>query len=257
LTFDLQLKHNLLFSVPLSKAEIMTEKTRSHTTHQSLDSFSDFEDHELRSTMRDFLEEEEKEKPTIWNIATIAGIAMFFVSMMYILQLIGLEIGPGLSGFMTALPIIGAFLISFVGFGYFVGDRKKVKKARRKQRERRKDYFEKEFPADKFNSDGDVDIEKELLGSSTNKNSKARKSRGAFDNYALRQPKKLYKSRTDKKWAGVCGGLSKYFGISSTVVRVLFVITFFASSGSTLLVYIALALALNKEPAELMDDFDF
>lgn len=235
----------------------MAEKTRQHTSSSSLDSFTDFEDHELRSTMRNFLEEEEKEKQSIWNVATIAGIAMFFVSMIYIVQLIGLEIGPGLSGLMNLLPFIGAFLVAFVGFGYFVGDRKGVKKAIKKQKERRKDYFDKEFPKDQFDSNEDVDLEDELFGSSSQKSGTSRQGRRAFDHYALRQSKKLYKSRTDKKWAGVCGGLAKYFGISSTVIRVLFVITFFASSGSTLLVYFALALALDKEPPELMDDFDY
>ena len=33
------------------------------------------------------------------------------------------------------------------------------------------------------------------------------------------QEKKLYKSRTDKKINGVCGGLAKYVGIDATVVR--------------------------------------
>ncbi|MBN2732110.1 MAG: PspC domain-containing protein [Balneolaceae bacterium] len=234
----------------------MAEKTRQHTSSPSLDSFTEFEDHELRSTMRDFLEEEEKEKQSIWNVATIAGIAMFFVSMIYIVQLIGLEIGPGLSGLMNVLPFIGAFLVAFVGFGYFVGDRKRVKKVVKKQKERRKDYFEKEFPKDQFDSNDDVDLEEELFGNTSSKGS-AQHRKKTFDHYALRQSKKLYKSRTDKKWAGVCGGLAKYFGISSTVIRVLFVITFFASSGSTLLVYIALSLALDKEPPELMDDFNF
>lgn len=31
--------------------------------------------------------------------------------------------------------------------------------------------------------------------------------------------KKLYKSSTDKKLAGVCGGIAEYFNIDSTLVR--------------------------------------
>ena len=31
--------------------------------------------------------------------------------------------------------------------------------------------------------------------------------------------KKLYRSRTDKKICGVCGGMGKYFGIDPTIVR--------------------------------------
>lgn len=233
----------------------MAEKTRQHTT--SFDSFTEFEDHELRSTMRDFLEEEEKEKKSIWNVATIAGIAMFFVGMLYVVQLLGLGIGPGVGELMEVLPFLGAFLVAFVGFGYFVGDRKRVKKARQKQKERRKDYFEKEFPKSQFDADDDVDLEEELFGSSANKGSTSRQSGGTFDHYALRQSKKLYKSRTDKKWFGVCGGLGKYFGISSNVIRFLFLFTFIVGWGAPLLIYIALAFALDKEPPHLMDDFDF
>ena len=33
--------------------------------------------------------------------------------------------------------------------------------------------------------------------------------------------KKLYRSRTDKKIAGVCGGLAEYFGIDATIVRII------------------------------------
>ena len=33
------------------------------------------------------------------------------------------------------------------------------------------------------------------------------------------QDKKLYKSRTDKKINGVCGGIAKYVGIDATAIR--------------------------------------
>ena len=35
--------------------------------------------------------------------------------------------------------------------------------------------------------------------------------------------KKLYKSSTDKKIAGVCGGIAEYFNIDSTLVRLAWV----------------------------------
>ena len=46
--------------------------------------------------------------------------------------------------------------------------------------------------------------------------------------------KKLYKSSTDKKLAGVCGGLAEYFNIDSTLVRLGWVV-FCALGGSGLL----------------------
>lgn len=36
--------------------------------------------------------------------------------------------------------------------------------------------------------------------------------------------KKLYRSRTDRKIAGVCGGIAEYFNIDSTLVRIAFII---------------------------------
>jgi len=35
--------------------------------------------------------------------------------------------------------------------------------------------------------------------------------------------KKLYRSRTDRKIWGVCGGLAKHFDMDPTIVRVIFV----------------------------------
>ena len=36
--------------------------------------------------------------------------------------------------------------------------------------------------------------------------------------------KKFYLSSTDKKIAGVCGGIAEYFNIDSLIVRVIFVV---------------------------------
>ena len=60
--------------------------------------------------------------------------------------------------------------------------------------------------------------------------------------------KKLYRSRTDSKIAGVCGGLAEYFGIDPTLVRLLFVLGLIFVGG-TLLAYIILAIVIPEEPA--------
>ena len=59
--------------------------------------------------------------------------------------------------------------------------------------------------------------------------------------------KKLYKSRTDKKLCGVCGGLANYFEIDSTVVRLLWVL-FTIFGGAGILAYIIAALVMPNEP---------
>ena len=106
----------------------MANQTRQHTGQQNLDSLMDFEDHELKATMNEFLEDEKKANNNIWNFATIAGIAMFFVGMIFVIQMLGLGLGPDLSGLIDAMPLIGGVLVTLVGFGFFVGDRKKKKK---------------------------------------------------------------------------------------------------------------------------------
>ena len=59
--------------------------------------------------------------------------------------------------------------------------------------------------------------------------------------------KKLYRSRTDRQLAGVCGGLASYFGIDVTIVRILFVVLALAG-GPGLILYIILALIVPEEP---------
>ena len=60
--------------------------------------------------------------------------------------------------------------------------------------------------------------------------------------------KKLYKSTTDKKLAGVCGGFAQYFGIDSTLVRLALVL-FCLMGGAGVLFYIICAIVLPEEPA--------
>ena len=40
--------------------------------------------------------------------------------------------------------------------------------------------------------------------------------------------KKLRKSKTEKKICGVCGGIAEYFNIDPTIVRLIWVLLFFA-----------------------------
>lgn len=60
-------------------------------------------------------------------------------------------------------------------------------------------------------------------------------------------PKKLYRSRTDKVIAGVCGGLGDYFNMDSLIFRVLFLALLFAG-GSGFWLYVILAIIIPKEP---------
>ena len=65
--------------------------------------------------------------------------------------------------------------------------------------------------------------------------------------------KKLYRSRTDKKICGVCGGLAKYLYMDVTFVRVLTVLlTLFVGGG--LLAYIICALIIPEEPENIVEE---
>lgn len=55
--------------------------------------------------------------------------------------------------------------------------------------------------------------------------------------------KKLTRSKTDRVFAGVCGGIAEFFGISSFAVRVLFVVL----GPLDLLLYIILAIIIPSE----------
>lgn len=59
--------------------------------------------------------------------------------------------------------------------------------------------------------------------------------------------KKLYRASIDKKIFGVCGGIAHYFGIDSTVVRLITVILVFAF-GLSLWVYLIAALIMTETP---------
>ena len=59
--------------------------------------------------------------------------------------------------------------------------------------------------------------------------------------------KRLYKSDTDKKLDGVCGGIAEYFEIDSSLVR-LGLILFSCLGGSGVLAYIVAAIVIPRKP---------
>ena len=58
--------------------------------------------------------------------------------------------------------------------------------------------------------------------------------------------KRLYKSSTDKKVCGVCGGIANYFDVDPTVIRLIWVI-FTLVGGSGLIAYIIAAIIMPDE----------
>ena len=58
--------------------------------------------------------------------------------------------------------------------------------------------------------------------------------------------KRLYKSSTDKKVCGVCGGIANYFDVDPTVIRLIWVI-FTLAGDSGLIAYIIAAIIMPDE----------
>jgi phage shock protein C len=59
--------------------------------------------------------------------------------------------------------------------------------------------------------------------------------------------RKLYRSKTDRKLGGVCGGLGEYLGADPTIIRVLFIVLA-VLGGAGLIIYLAMWLIVPAEP---------
>lgn len=57
--------------------------------------------------------------------------------------------------------------------------------------------------------------------------------------------KKLYRSLTDKKLCGVCGGLGEYFNIDPTLIRIAWAL-FAVAGGTGLLAYLIAAIIIPQ-----------
>ena len=65
---------------------------------------------------------------------------------------------------------------------------------------------------------------------------------------SIMSEKKLYLSNVDKKICGVCGGIAEYFGIDSTIIRVIWAVLALAY-GTGLLAYIIAAMVIPRNPS--------
>ena len=66
--------------------------------------------------------------------------------------------------------------------------------------------------------------------------------------------KKLYKSKSDKRLEGVCGGIAQYLNVDSTVIRAGWAIVTLFSAGVGVLAYIACAVIMPMEPDYIEPD---
>lgn len=60
--------------------------------------------------------------------------------------------------------------------------------------------------------------------------------------------RKLYKSNQDKMLTGVCGGVAEYFGIDSTIVRLVMAFLTLWGIVPGIIIYIIAALVIPDDP---------
>ena len=60
--------------------------------------------------------------------------------------------------------------------------------------------------------------------------------------------KKLYRSTSDRMIAGICGGLGEYFGIDSTLVRLIFVFGAIFTGSALFWAYIIMLIVVPESP---------
>jgi phage shock protein PspC (stress-responsive transcriptional regulator) len=63
------------------------------------------------------------------------------------------------------------------------------------------------------------------------------------------EPRRLYRSRSDRVIGGVCGGLGRHFGVDPVIVRIAAVVLLFFG-GASALAYLAFLLLVPEEPLE-------
>lgn len=68
---------------------------------------------------------------------------------------------------------------------------------------------------------------------------------------SIKPYRRLYRSRTERMIAGICGGLAAYFEIDPTWMRLIFVLLFFVF-GSALFAYLILWIIIPLEPEKPM-----
>jgi len=196
----------------------MAERTRTTQNNPDLVNYTQGD---LEAALNDFLKEQEPpQKVNLFNFKTIVGMSMLFITSLFLIQQLIPWFGFTIdSGLVESLPIIGGILVALIGLGFFSGQKKQ------------KRVKAKFVPT----------AEKPITLNELNEQSK-------LESYALNQPKKLYRSRKDKRFLGVCGGIAKYFGLNPFAVRLLWAILTLSSGGVMIPAYILMAIIMPKEP---------
>jgi phage shock protein C len=228
--------------------------TRTRTTHRPEEEDESlgygplgFEDDVTDEDIEDFLarQDEREQKPGFLNLPTIAGLATIGVGAAYLLEQFGLFA----SGFDVS-SILGPWLIGvliiLVGFGVLSWKPKRSsdRGARRRAAERRR-ARQQQAPRP--------------VGRTTERPREPRTESTTTRSHTAR--KQFTRSQTNRKIAGVAGGIGEYFGIDPTIIRIAFVIALISSGGMAIAIYLLMAFIMPKpdvirssRPPDTLDD---
>lgn len=173
-------------------------------------------------------EPDAEDSNSLLNLPNLAGLSLIAVGIAYLFQQLDFLQGVDLTMLANMLPFIAGVLIILVGFGVLSW-----------RPDRAKDDARGANTAADVSPEAEASL-REALKDHLRDRRQTKRSR-------------LTKSRHNKKISGVCGGLAEYFNIDPTLVRIVFVAGTIFSSGTFILLYIALALILDK-PDDLSSD---
>ncbi|RMG59754.1 MAG: PspC domain-containing protein [Bacteroidetes bacterium] len=185
--------------------------------------------------------EEEEEKDQNSKLGSAGMMAFFAGAALLTLSLVvgpGSDILPQLVEFLreAALPIIG---FGALAYGFF----KTVKLAFRQK--------ELNFPAlNVYRKTRPVPPGAEEAGTRQRTQSRANTSNRyqrptrTYRRETSSSRKSLRRSRTNRVFSGVAGGLSEYTGISAALIRFAFIFSLFPTSGMSVFIYLLLSIVL-------------
>ncbi len=67
--------------------------------------------------------------------------------------------------------------------------------------------------------------------------------------------KKLYRSKTDRKLSGVCGGVAEYLAVDPTIIRILTVIAALFSCSLVVFLYIACIFIIPEDSGYIESEY--
>ncbi len=255
----------------------MSTRERPRSSSSEYDALNDdITDADVEAYLQEQAVEEEEErekekKPGFFNLQTGSGLALIGVGLVYLLQLLGFPLGFPLVALVQMLPWLAGILIILTGFGVLSWSPARRRRRARAEALRRAAQRQREQAARRAASGRTmgrgVDPESarkladaalrqaEVLGTKAFDQARrafdrAERSTSRAQSGARSRSRRLARSVKDKKMMGVCAGIARYLGIDPIIVRLLFVVSVFPSSGATIPLYFILGAVMPKADDE-------